>query len=125
MLINVVVEAPQCRPIIGEIQIHLREVLSLKETAGHHFYVRNPIYGLVPCRCVGPLSHFLCHPQEIRRASSLAALLADAAQKQVAGYQHVNNALASTPGNATAVEIELTPMAQLDSELAKGAVSEC
>ena len=69
-----------------------------------------------------PSLTFVCHPQEIRRASSLAALLADAAQKQ---YQHANNALASTPGNATVVEIELTPMAQLDSELAKGAVSEC
>ena len=31
LLVNVVVEAPKCLPIIGEIQIHLRSILLLKE----------------------------------------------------------------------------------------------
>ena len=57
LLVNVVVEPPGSHPLVGEVQIHLREVLLLKEDAIHRLY-------------------------EIMRASSIDVLLAEAASKK-------------------------------------------
>ena len=55
MLANVVVEPPGMPPIVGEVQLHLREILVLKESSLHRMY-------------------------EVVRASSMDALLAEAAR---------------------------------------------
>ena len=55
MLVNVVVEPPGMPPIVGEVQLHLREILVLKESSLHRMY-------------------------EVVRASSMDALLAEAAR---------------------------------------------
>ena len=55
VLVNVVVEPPGMPPIVGEVQLHLREILVLKESSLHRMY-------------------------EVVRASSMDALLAEAAR---------------------------------------------
>ena len=60
MLVNVVVEPPDNMPcIVGEVQLHLREILVLKESSLHRMY-------------------------EVVRASSMDALLAEAARARAA-----------------------------------------
>ena len=55
LLVNVVVEPPGMPPIVGEVQLHLREILVLKESSLHRMY-------------------------EVVRASSITALLRVAAR---------------------------------------------
>ena len=55
VLANVVIEPPGMPPIVGEVQLHLREILVLKESSLHRMY-------------------------EVVRASSMDALLAEAAR---------------------------------------------
>ena len=59
VLVNVVVEPPGMPPIVGEVQLHLREILVLKESSLHRMY-------------------------EVVRASSMDALLAEAARARAA-----------------------------------------
>ena len=55
VLVNVVIEPPDSMPTVGEVQLHLREILVLKESSLHRMY-------------------------EVVRASSMDALLAEAAR---------------------------------------------
>ena len=55
VLVNVVVEPPDSMPTVGEVQLHLREILVLKESSLHRLY-------------------------ELVRASSIDALLAESAR---------------------------------------------
>ena len=82
MLVNVVVEPPgDIPPIVGEVQLHLREILALKESSLHRLY-------------------------EIIRASSIDALLAESTKARRTSFVRSPRAVARAELAASA---ELVP----------------
>ena len=79
MLLNVVVEPPGMPSIVGEVQLHLREILVLKESSLHRMY-------------------------EIVRASSIDALLAESER---ARRKSLVPALCTPPRAELVPEVEL------------------
>ena len=96
ILINVVVEGDGFAPLVGEIQIHLRSVLILKEMEHFHYEACAALHGVgvrylwlrAPFSCAAsaycfrltaPLDALLAHLRaQVRRAPTALALLAEA-----------------------------------------------
>ena len=87
MLVNVLVEPPGMPAIVGEVQLHMRDILLLKESAFHRLY-------------------------EIVRASSIDALLAESAKARRKSFATVRAPpRAELAGRAEVVsDIELMPV---------------
>ena len=86
MLVNVVVEPPDNMPsIVGEVQLHLREILVLKESSLHRMY-------------------------EIVRASSIDALLAESER---ARRKSLVPAVRAPPRAELAARAEVVPEVEL------------